>query len=158
MRPSPRYHKQASRKRPSAKAFTLVELLVVVLILAILMAVALPLYLSAISNSARRTARGNMHTLINAEQVYRLKKNHYTGTLANLVTNDVIDRLPAGPGNTKYDLYLGVNPDLPSDEQSNSNLPDGRTVPPGSVAACAADTQLGPSGDYGCFIPGQDNE
>ena len=41
------------------RGFTLIELLVVVLILAILMAVALPLYLSAISDSETKTCRAN---------------------------------------------------------------------------------------------------
>lgn len=148
MGPSPRFHKQVSPTyfRSSLRAFTLVEMLVVVLILAILMAVALPLYLSAIANSARRTARGNMHTLINAEQVYRLKKETYTSDLEELVRESVIDKLPAGPGNTIYTLH------------TSGTLPDGRPVPPGGVAACAQDITLGPAGDYGCFIPGQDSE
>ena len=48
--------------------FTLIELLVVVLILAILMAVALPLYLSAVADSQRKTCRANLQTIANAEQ------------------------------------------------------------------------------------------
>lgn len=150
MRPSARIGKQILLKRDFVKGFTLVELLVVVLILAILMAVALPLYLAAISNAARRTARGNLHSIINAEQVFRLKFNRYTDDPSELTHPDtgVIDKWFVGPGSTQYTIYLsGALPDGPN-----------RVVPPGGVAACAEDRQLGPSGDYGCFIPGQDTE
>lgn len=139
-----------------APGFTLVELLVVVLVLAILIAVALPLYLSAMADSARRTARGNMHTLVNAEQVFRLKHGYYTRTPQNLVSSNVIDRLPVGPGSTQYTLHPGEDPDNP--EGADSALPDGRTVPPEGIAVCGSDARLGPAGDYGCFIPGQDTE
>jgi type IV pilus assembly protein PilA len=54
-----------TRKR---RGFTLIELLVVVLILSILMAVALPLYLSAVADSQRKTCRANMQTIANAVQ------------------------------------------------------------------------------------------
>lgn len=150
MRPSPWIVCRGLQKTscPVVRAFTLVEMLIVVLILAILMAVALPLYLAAISNSARRTARGNLHTIINAEQAYRLKNDHYTNDPDELQhpVRGVIDRWIRGPGSTVYTIH------------TSGTLPDGRPVPPGGVAACAQDTQLGPAGDYGCFIPGQDNE
>ena len=55
------------------RGFTLIELLVVVLILAILMAVALPLYLSAVADSERKSCRANMQTIANAVQARRVK-------------------------------------------------------------------------------------
>jgi prepilin-type N-terminal cleavage/methylation domain-containing protein len=155
MGPSPQVHSPLSRKRTryARRAFTLVEMLVVVLILAILMAVALPLYMAAINESARRTARGNLHTLINAEQTYRLKNDRYTDIVADLIispTNPrgVIDKDIVGPGKTKYTLY------------TSGTLPDGtnRSVPEGGVAACAEDETLGAAGDYGCFLPGDDKD
>ena len=60
----------ASRNR---KGFTLIELLVVVLILAILMAVAMPLYLSAVADSQKKTCRANMQTIANAVAAARVK-------------------------------------------------------------------------------------
>jgi prepilin-type N-terminal cleavage/methylation domain-containing protein len=149
MRPSPRKNSGffCSRPRSARKGFTLVELLVVVLILAILMAVALPLYLAALNNSTRRTARANLHTLVNAEQAFRLTESRYTDNPQELITRNVIDKLPVGPGRTEYTLHLG-----------NTTLPDNRTVPEGGVAACANDHTIPNLGDYGCFIPGQDSE
>jgi len=58
--------------RRNRKGFTLIELLVVVLILSILMAVALPLYLSAVADSQKKTCRANMQTIANAVQAARV--------------------------------------------------------------------------------------
>jgi type IV pilus assembly protein PilA len=67
-----------TRRRRVLCGFTLIELLVVVLILSILMAVALPLYLSAISDAQRKTCRANLQTIANAVQSARVKTNAIT--------------------------------------------------------------------------------
>ena len=54
------------KARRNRRGFTLIELLVVVLILAVLMAVSIPLYLSAVADSQRKTCRANMQTIANA--------------------------------------------------------------------------------------------
>ena len=62
------------RNRSNKKgAFTLIELLVVVLILAILTAVALPLYLSSVKDSEKKTCQTNMQTIANAVQAYKVR-------------------------------------------------------------------------------------
>ena len=129
-------------------AFTLVELLTVVLILAILMAVALPLYLNAITESAKRTTRSNMNMLINVEQAYRTEKHQYTDQMSELTSNKYLDQEPKGPGNMVYDVYI---------DGSAKKLPDNRVIPTGGVAACATDGLGGPP-TYGCYIPGVDAE
>jgi len=65
------YIKPISRR--SRCGFTLIELLVVVLILSILMAVALPLYLSAVSDSQKKVCRANMQTIANAAEAARVR-------------------------------------------------------------------------------------
>src|SRR5436305_5955120 len=61
------------KTRSRRPGFTLIELLIVVLILAILMAVALPLYLSAVADSEKKTCRANMQTIPNAVQAAKAK-------------------------------------------------------------------------------------
>jgi len=84
------------------RGFTLIELLVVVLILAILMAVALPLYLSAVADSEKKTCRSNMQTIANAVQAYRVKNRlpDYTGCASWDLTVDLqsAPTCPANPG------------------------------------------------------------
>ena len=131
---------------PRRSAFTLVELLTVVLILAILMAVALPLYLNAITESARRTTRSNMNMLINVEQAYRVEKHEYTNDIGALVTLKYLDQKPKGPGGMVYAVY-----------KAGDVLPDKRPIPVGGVAACAYDKDT-KTATYGCYIPGVDAE
>src|SRR5579859_5447896 len=64
-----------SVRKQNRRGFTLIELLVVVLILSILMAVALPLYLSAVSDSQKKTCRANMQTIANTVQAARVRTN-----------------------------------------------------------------------------------
>ena len=65
--------KQLPRMRRTRRGFTLIELLVCLLILSILMAVALPLYLSAVSDSQFHVCRANMQTIANSVQAARVK-------------------------------------------------------------------------------------
>ena len=100
----------ASRNR---KGFTLIELLVVVLILAILMAVALPLYLSAVADSQKKTCRANMQTIANAVAAARVKSGaaDYTALIAAGVTTANIPDLnsvPVCPGGGTYSLTDGT--------------------------------------------------
>jgi len=76
------------KPRSKKRAFTLVELLVVVLILSILMAVALPLYLSAVSDSQKKTCRANMQTIATAAQAARVRTGSadYTSIIAKSST------------------------------------------------------------------------
>jgi type IV pilus assembly protein PilA len=98
----------ASRNR---KGFTLIELLVVVLILAILMAVALPLYLSAVADSQKKTCRANMQTIANAVQAARVKSGaaDFTTLIAGGVTTGNIPDLNAVPVCPNGGAYTLVN-------------------------------------------------
>src|ERR1041385_7779735 len=71
------------KTRSRRPGFTLIELLIVVLILAILMAVALPLYLSAVADSEKKTCRANMQTIANAVQAAKVsgRKSDYATLL-----------------------------------------------------------------------------
>jgi len=91
--------------------FTLIELLVVILILAILMAVALPLYLSAVADSERKTCRSNMQTIANATQAYRVKYRltNYAPIAANeALLNDDLQFTPTCPSAGTYSVTDNV--------------------------------------------------
>jgi len=96
-------------KRMNKKgAFTLIELLVVVLILAILTAVALPLYLSSVKDSEKKTCQTNMQTIANAVQAYKVRTR-----VANYpAISDVADEV--GSGNLLEDLNFA--PKCPADD------------------------------------------
>jgi len=100
----------AAQKR---SGFTLIELLVVVLILAILMAVALPLYLSAVEDSQKKTCRTNLHTISNAVEAARVKSGSvdYSALIAGGVSTTNIPDLsviPICPTGGTYSLVTGT--------------------------------------------------
>lgn len=98
------------------KGFTLIELLIVVLILAILMAVALPLYLSAVSDSQKKTCRANLQTIANAVAAARVKSNAANyGTLISggVAVSNLPDltAVPTCPNAGHYTLANGSSGD-----------------------------------------------
>ena len=98
-------------KYPKRQAFTLIELLVVVLILAILMAVALPLYLGAVKDSAVKACRANMQTIANAEQAYKVKNATHTFTTdlsssGALVADGNLTAIPTCPNGGQYSVVI----------------------------------------------------
>jgi prepilin-type N-terminal cleavage/methylation domain-containing protein len=100
----------------SRRAFTLVELLVVVLVIAILMAVALPMYLSSVADSEIKTCRSNMQMIAGAVQAWRAKNRDSTGLPA--MTDLALDlqgqpQCSADPtaGDVDYGItYVGAGP------------------------------------------------
>src|SRR4051794_41235361 len=99
------------RGRPGRRGFTLIELLVVVLILAILMAVSIPLYLSAIADSQKKTCRSNMQTIANAVQAGRVKGqlsdySSFVGSVNTTLEND-LQAIPVCPTGGNYTIANG---------------------------------------------------
>ena len=102
--------------RGERRGFTLIELLVVVLILAILMAVAMPLYLSAVSDSQKKTCRANMQSIANAVQSARVRTaaNDYGALItAGVTTASLTDltAVPTCPTGGAYTLAKGSSGD-----------------------------------------------
>lgn len=94
---------QLKRARKNRRAaFTLIELLVVVLILGILLAVAIPLYLSSVKNSAEQATRGNLRTIGQAAQAYKVRHNAYPTTPTHLEGD--LPAWPTGPRTVTYTL------------------------------------------------------
>src|SRR5687767_14603410 len=92
--------------KKNKRGFTLIELLVTVLILAILMAIALPLYLSAIADSERKTCRANLQTIANAEMAYRVRtRTAFTSSILDLVPD--LAAVPKCPNAGTYSVDVG---------------------------------------------------
>ena len=108
--------KYTSNRAARRRGFTLIELLVVVLILSILMAVALPLYLSAVSDSQKKTCRANMQTIANTVQAARVRTN--AANYGALITAGVdktsltdLQAVPVCPNAGAYTLANGSSSD-----------------------------------------------
>jgi len=140
-------HRLQTRK--ANRAFTLVELLVVVLILAILMAVALPLYLGAIRNSEKGAARANMQTIANANQSHKLQSGNYTSVIADLAP-DLGGPTVNGPGTRIYTITLNATeaPGNPCDSNGDGTTATTEVIPAGGFSVQSTE------GTDGCFIPG----
>ena len=139
------------RTRKANRAFTLVELLVVVLILAILMAVALPLYLGAIRNSEKGAARANMQTIANANQSHKLQAGQYTAVIGDLEP-DLGGPSIIGPGTRQYTITLNntATAGTPCDADGNGAVDSStEAIPAGGFSVQSSETT------DGCFIPGR---
>jgi type II secretory pathway pseudopilin PulG len=76
-------------------------------VLMILPALALPLYLSAVSDSQVKTARANMQTISNAVQAYRTRWQVYTSSFEALSADLGSSTGPVGPGSRTYTITIG---------------------------------------------------
>lgn len=75
-----------SPQGPGQKAFTLIELLIVVAVIAILAAIALPSYQSYIKKSRARAAAADLSTLsLNIENRYQKTLSYPTGTVTDIL-------------------------------------------------------------------------
>src|SRR6266852_5143345 len=94
--------------RANRKGFTLIELLIVILVLAILMAVALPLYLAAVTDSQVKTCRANMQTISNAEAAFKTSDpaHLYTTILSSLNPN--LGATPVCPSGGTYSVAIST--------------------------------------------------
>ena len=106
------YRTMLQKSRTNRRGFTLIELLVVVLILAILMAVALPLYLNAVSDARIKTCRANMQTIAGSVQSARVRANAadyaaYIGAVSVALEPD-LGTVPKCPLAGAYTVELGA--------------------------------------------------
>lgn len=104
------------KNQGTRKGFTLIELLVVVLILAILMSVALPLYLSAVADSQKKTCRANMQTIANAVQANKVQTqaldySSYIGATIDSNHEPDLKSSPTCPSNGTYTIANGSSSD-----------------------------------------------
>ena len=78
-------------RRPARRAFTLVEMMVVVVIVGVLAALAIPSYQRALEQSKADVAAANLRAIWSAERVYWLEYQTYQSNLATLQSLGILD-------------------------------------------------------------------
>lgn len=81
-------------------AFTLIEMMVVVLIIGILASIAIPQYLKTVESSKARSAIGTTHLIGIANRMYEVDRNYYARGRQTDVCNNGAACLPP-PGNNR---------------------------------------------------------
>jgi len=111
------------------RAFTFVEVLVVILTLAILMAVALPLYLSVVSDSQRKVCRANMRSISKAAHAARDRTHcaDYTSIIAKSSTAIDISAADAAAGSLVNLNSVPVCPNAGTYTLADGNTGDATT-------------------------------
>ena len=94
------------------KAFTLTEMLTVILIISVLMTIAFPIYLNAVDDSRKKICRANLQTIANAVMAARVKSPalDFSALIAGGVTTSNIPDLtsvPICPNGGTYTLANG---------------------------------------------------
>ena len=95
------------------KAFTLVELLVVMAIIALLLSLAMPRYFHSVENSRETVLRDNLSLTRQALDKYYGDNGKYPDTLDMLVSKKYLRSLPLDPVTGSSTTWIVVPPDVP---------------------------------------------
>lgn len=103
------------------RAFTLIEVLIVVVIMAVLAATVIPQFASSTSDAKESTAKFNMHSLRSQIELYRIHHGAYPNLTANSLPQmlDKTDAAGTISATGAFGPYLDAIPPNPYD---NSNL------------------------------------
>ncbi|MEO6909172.1 MAG: prepilin-type N-terminal cleavage/methylation domain-containing protein [Abditibacteriaceae bacterium] len=140
------------------KAFTLIEMLVVLLIIGILAAILFPVLKSAKESAYQASCATNLHQIYLAVELYRQDEGGYPGSLAALLgdTDNLAGYTTAGTNagapslNTGGKGYFkgGTDALLCSDDDTTSTLPRSSY---GDISTDIS-TTLGPTNDFGRYV------
>ena len=106
------------------QAFTLVELMIVVMIIGVLAAIAIPAYHTARQSSQENACISNLRVLNDAKQQHALQEGKKTGD--NVAMTDLVTQVATTP------LYLDSEPICPIEQD---NPPDNYTSDLGLIGA-----------------------
>jgi len=114
------------------KAFTLIELLIVVVIIGILVAIAIPKFASRKDKAYYTAMETDLRNLVTAEQAFFADSGKYTSNLANLkfqVSNGVNPPVISAPGGRAWSATI-THSQLPSDAQCAIAVGTGNPLAP----------------------------
>jgi prepilin-type N-terminal cleavage/methylation domain-containing protein len=96
--------------RQARRAFTLIEILIVVIILGILAAVAMPRFVDAQQGVREQSVKTELDMVRRQIEYYHFKENGYPASLAAMVTAGYLQQEPVhpNPGNYVYDPVTGA--------------------------------------------------
>lgn len=122
-------------KRSARSAFTLVEVLIVVVIMAILAATIIPQFTDSTNDAKVSTSKFNLHTMRSQLELYKAHHNGRlpTATLVELTQSTDVDGI-AAPG-APYGPYMR---EIPANPFTNSQLVKSIGSDPAAAGDCTA--------------------
>lgn len=84
------------------RAFTLIEILIVVVILGILAAIVVPQFTSASDDAAQSSVRSTLQTVRAQLELYKFDNGAYPADIATLVTGGYLQQSPQAPNGYSF--------------------------------------------------------
>jgi general secretion pathway protein G len=102
-----------ARRRRRERAFTLIELLIVMAIIGTLLTIAVPRYFRALEHAREAVLKEDLSTLREAIDKYYADLNEYPDTLAALVDKHYVRAVPVDPFTKVSDSWTLIQSDDP---------------------------------------------
>ncbi len=125
--------RQRRGRRIEARAFTLIELIVVMAIIAVLLTLSLPRYFQSIDRSAEVTLRHNLNTMREAIDKFHGDNARWPRSLQELVERRYLRALPVDSITGAADTWIAVSPP-PDAAGETTGVRDVRSGAPGNGA------------------------
>jgi general secretion pathway protein G len=96
------------RTRSIKRAFTLIEILIVVVILGILAAIVIPQFSEASDDAAESSVRSTLQTVRAQLELYKFKTGGYPADIATMVTAGYLQAVPLAPTGWAFTYNAGT--------------------------------------------------